>query len=52
MYQLHDFPPNATAALHMLLEEIGGKYGLVPVDLASSRRDPANVSDPVEGRNF
>ena len=29
MYQLHYFPANANAAPHMLLEEIGVKYGLV-----------------------
>jgi len=32
MYQLHYFPSNANAAPHMLLEEIGVKYGLVLVD--------------------
>jgi glutathione S-transferase len=32
MYQLHYFPANANAAPHMLLEEIGVKYGLVLVD--------------------
>jgi glutathione S-transferase len=31
MYQLHYFPANANAAPHMLLEEIGVKYGLVLV---------------------
>jgi glutathione S-transferase len=32
MYQLHYFPANANAAPHMLLEEIGVRYGLVLVD--------------------
>jgi glutathione S-transferase len=32
MYQLHYFPANANAAPHMLLEQIGVKYGLVLVD--------------------
>jgi glutathione S-transferase len=34
MYQLHYFPANANAAPHMVLEEIGIKYDLVPVDRA------------------
>jgi glutathione S-transferase len=36
MYQLHYFPANANAAPHMLLEEIGVKYGLVFVDRAKN----------------
>ena len=34
MYQLHYFPANASAAPHMLLEEIGVPYDLVLVDRA------------------
>ena len=32
MYQLHYFPANASAAPHMLLEQIGAEYDLVLVD--------------------
>src|ERR1700692_4159372 len=32
MYRLHYFPANATAAPHMLLEELGVKYDLILVD--------------------
>ena len=34
MYQLHYFPANASAAPHMVLEEIGVSYDLVLVDRA------------------
>src|SRR5437879_7094326 len=34
MYQLHYFPANASAAPHMLLEQIGAEYDLVLVDRA------------------
>jgi glutathione S-transferase len=36
MYQLHYFPANANAAPHMLLEELGVRYGLVLVDRANN----------------
>jgi glutathione S-transferase len=36
MYQLHYFPSNASAAPHMVLEEIGQKYELVLVDRAKN----------------
>jgi glutathione S-transferase len=36
MYQLHYFPSNASAAPHMVLEEIGQKYDLVLVDRAKN----------------
>ena len=32
MYQLHYFPANASAAPHMVLEEIGVSYDLVLLD--------------------
>jgi glutathione S-transferase len=34
MYQLHYFPANASAAPHMLLEQIGAEYNLMLVDRA------------------
>jgi DNA-binding winged helix-turn-helix (wHTH) protein len=37
MYQLHNFPANANAAPHMLLEDTGVKYDLVLVDRAKPR---------------
>jgi glutathione S-transferase len=36
MYQLHYFPANASAAPHMVLEEIGATYDLVLVDRAKN----------------
>src|SRR6202051_4163237 len=36
MYRLHYFPANATAAPHMLLEELGVKYDLLIVDRAKN----------------
>jgi DNA-binding winged helix-turn-helix (wHTH) protein len=40
MYQLHNFPANANAAPHMLLEDTGVKYDLVLVDRAKPRTQP------------
>jgi hypothetical protein len=37
MYQLHYFPANASAAPHMLLEELGVDYALSLVDRANKR---------------
>ena len=36
MYQLHYFQSNASAAPHMMLEELGQKYDLVLVDRAAN----------------
>jgi glutathione S-transferase len=36
MYQLHYFPSNASAAPHMVLEELGQKYELALVDRAKN----------------
>ena len=36
MYQLHYYPSNASAAPHMLLQELGQDYDLVLVDRASN----------------
>lgn len=41
MYTLHYFPSNASAAPHMLLEEIGTPYGLALVDKkAGAQKEP------------
>ena len=41
MYQLYYFPGNANLAPHMMLEEIGAPYQLVPVDRANNAQKSA-----------
>jgi DNA-binding winged helix-turn-helix (wHTH) protein len=43
MYQLHNFPANANAAPHMLLEETGVKNDLVLVNRAKPRTQPPTL---------
>lgn len=51
MYTLHYFPSNASAAPHMLLEEIGANYELALVDKkAGAQKEPAYLKLNPTGR--
>jgi glutathione S-transferase len=51
MYQLYYFPGNANLIPHMLLEEIGAPYELVPVDRANNaQKSPAYLKLNPTGR--
>ena len=52
MYQLHYFPANASAAPHMVLEEIGVSYDLVLIDRARNAQEVQRVSQDQSERTY